>query len=207
MDKVKYVEVVKLRKGQLVFSQGDAADCMYLVNLGRVGIYADYGGVEERLLKRLEPGSYFGEMGMVRGVARSATAVALEQDTTVSIITWEQLGGFFRENPSRVIRIMQQLGQRVNELSDDYMDACGAVAELVAQCGSLRGEIEDLRRESDALRQALARGERRQAPPDASPDAPRWTHVPGESEKAENARFRKYMDEYRRYKTQIGKEK
>ncbi len=184
-----FIEVTRYKRGQTIFREGDPGSCMYVVETGKVGIYAGFGGPNERLLKVLEAGSFFGEMGMVRGMTRSATAAALD-DTGVSAVTWETLGRYFRESPAKIVAIMQQMGQRLNELSDDYVDACGAIVELVEERNTLRAENSVLRRKLERVRKVETdeNGE------------PVWRRRAGADDESEDARFRKYMDAYQKYK-------
>ena len=97
------------KKGGVIFKQGDASDCMYDILWGKVGIYVNYGTPEEKLLTTLETEQFFGEMGMIEGVPRSATAVALTSDTKVRIITPETFQELFKERPARVLMILRYM--------------------------------------------------------------------------------------------------
>lgn len=122
----------EFEKGQVIFSEGDFEMSMYDLLQGSVGIYANYGKPEEKLLTELkaEDGATFGEMGLLESMPRSATAVALE-NVQVQVITGETFGEYFRENPAAVMVIMQNMSQRIRALTQDYLDACRAVAEAV----------------------------------------------------------------------------
>ena len=146
------IDSQRFRKYEQIFQEGAPGGCMYVVQQGSVGIYSAYGTKEEKLLTTLEPGRFFGEMGMVRGLPRSASAVALENGTVVSAIGWDTLSQYFRETPAKVVGIMQQMSERIAELSDDYLEACGAVTELKEERDSLRRMNAFLARENDALR-------------------------------------------------------
>ncbi len=174
------------RKGRIVFCEGDPGDCMYVVESGRIGIFAAYGKPEEKCLTELGEGSFFGEMAMVRGLPRSATAVVMDNDTVIRTVTWETLGTYFREAPAKVVGIMQQMGRRIEELSRDYIGACGAVTELTEQRKALLEE-------NRALHEKLA--------DNMDPSKmPAWRRIEGESCGREDERFRHYMEEYRRYR-------
>ena len=125
------METKTFKKGEIIFKQSDLSDCMYDILWGQVGIYADYGTPEEKLLTTLETERFFGEMGMIEGRLRSATAVALEKDTRVKVITPETFDTYFKENPAKVLLIMQNMSHRIRELTRDYLEACRAVAEAV----------------------------------------------------------------------------
>ena len=125
--------IKKFTKGDVIFREGAREYFMYDLIEGKVGIYANYGEAGEKLLTELnaEDGQVtFGEMGLIDVMARSATAVALE-DVTACIVTAEALGEYFKDNPDAVLAIMQSMSKRIRELTQDYMDACRAVAESV----------------------------------------------------------------------------
>ena len=125
------METKTIKKGEIIFKQGDLSDCMYDILWGKVGIYANYGTPEEKLLTTLETERFFGEMGMIEGRLRSATAVALEKDTRLKVITPESFDAYFKESPAKVLLIMQNMSHRIRELTRDYLEACRAVAEAV----------------------------------------------------------------------------
>ena len=59
--------VLILKRNEVIFHEGDKSDCMYDIRLGRVGIYANYGTKEEKLLTELTKDQFFGEMGIIEG--------------------------------------------------------------------------------------------------------------------------------------------
>lgn len=123
------MNTIALKKGEIIFRQGDASTCMYDVFWGKVGIYANYGTPEEKLLTTLEKEQFFGEMGMIEGLPRSATAVALTSDTKVLVITPESFQSYFQERPVKVLLIMQNMSRRLRELTGQYLEACRTVAK------------------------------------------------------------------------------
>ena len=78
--------VLILKRNEIIFSEGDKSDCMYDIRQGRVGIYANYGTKEEKLLTELSKDQFFGEMGIIEGYPRSATAVAMGDVTELTVI-------------------------------------------------------------------------------------------------------------------------
>ena len=145
------MSAISFKKGGVIFKQGDASDCMYDVLWGKVGIYANYGTPEEKLLTTLETEQFFGEMGMIEGLPRSATAVALTNDTKVRIITPETFQELFRKSPARVLMVITNMSRRIRELTIDYLTACQTVAKSVEAekagaeiGGELRTDLEKL---------------------------------------------------------------
>ena len=135
--------VTTYSKGDVIFRQGDKADSMFDILGGRIGIYLNYGAEDEKLLTELNSNAFFGEMGMIDHAPRSATAVALENRTKLQEITEDQLGDLFREQPGKVLEIMQQLSSRLRKLTNDYMDACKTAADVTTLEESGEDAVED----------------------------------------------------------------
>jgi CRP-like cAMP-binding protein len=64
--------------GDLATKQGDPSDSLYILARGQVGIFreTDEGSRGRQRLTSVRAPSYFGEMGLLTGEARSATIVA-----------------------------------------------------------------------------------------------------------------------------------
>ena len=118
------------KNGGIIFREGDAGDCLYEVIIGKVGVYADYGTEKQQLLAEYYQDQYFGEMGLLEHAPRSATAVALMSDTVLGVVTEDNFADFFRENPYRVLAIMQQMSHNLRKRTNEYMDVCRSIKEL-----------------------------------------------------------------------------
>ena len=110
--------------GTVIFREGDPANCMYDIHFGSVGIYAAYGTPDEKLMTELGVDQFFGEMGLVAGEPRSATAVVLSDNTTLEIIDMEELKALMEKNPPEVWAIVSHLSGRLRKLTRNFMDAC-----------------------------------------------------------------------------------
>jgi len=64
-----------LADGEILFRQGDDADALYFVTVGRLAIWREDGG-ERRLIRYVERGGCVGELALVRRERRSATVTA-----------------------------------------------------------------------------------------------------------------------------------
>ena len=111
-------------KNEVIFREGDAANCLYDIRWGKVGIFANYGTDAESLLTQLRPEEFFGEMGLLSHQPRSATAVALEDNTQVQLISEEVFSEYLQERPAKVLMIMTHLSSRIRKLTKDYMEVC-----------------------------------------------------------------------------------
>ena len=122
---------ISYKKGDIFFREGDFDDLsLYHIMWGAVGIYANYGKPDEKLLTKLQPEDFFGEMGLIEGRPRSATAVALDS-TQVLKISADELSQYFEEKPQKVLQIMQYMSSRMRELSNDYLDACDTIRDYL----------------------------------------------------------------------------
>ena len=67
----------RYRKGETIFHQGDAGDALFVIESGAVKIVLpSAGGEEEAIIATLGPGDFFGELALLDGADRSATAIA-----------------------------------------------------------------------------------------------------------------------------------
>jgi putative ABC transport system ATP-binding protein len=69
---------VALAAGEVLFRQGDASDFVYVVESGRVDIYRELADGEEEPVVSCAPGQYFGELGPLLNLPRSASARGAE---------------------------------------------------------------------------------------------------------------------------------
>ena len=84
-DKIKCLAVrQEHKKGSTIFSESDTADHMYFVETGRVSILI-LNFTQQKELCVLGPGEHFGEMAFFNGDKRSASVVALEDVTLLSV--------------------------------------------------------------------------------------------------------------------------
>ena len=106
-------------KNEVVFHEGDRAEHFYQVKKGLAGVYANYGQADQRKLTEVKPGSYFGEMAIIDVWPRSATVVAEEELHTIEL-TGSELDEYFGKEPDKILTLMNQLGDRIRELTADY---------------------------------------------------------------------------------------
>ena len=121
---------INYRKDAVILRQGDDGDCMYYIQLGSVGIYTDYGTDKEKQLVVLEEEAFFGEMGLIEKMPRSATAVVVEDDTVLRKITEDELETLIKTSPALVVRCIEHLSGRLRRLTKDYLEACEMVSKM-----------------------------------------------------------------------------
>ncbi len=109
-------EPLSFGEGDSIFSQGDAADALYIVDGGRVDIaIAAEGG--EIVLASFAEGSFFGELGLFDGQARNATARAAA-DTGLIRIPARAILGLIDLYPSAARHFLRVVTQRLRGADD-----------------------------------------------------------------------------------------
>ena len=84
----KEMKWMSFAKDQVIFAEGDKADRAYVIAKGSVLITKQSNG-KAMVLTKMVKNQIFGEMALVNGTARSASAIAAEP-TDLLIITAEQ---------------------------------------------------------------------------------------------------------------------
>ena len=125
------MSMLTFQKDDVIFKQGDFAECMYDIVSGSVGIFVGYGTENETRLTVLKAGNFLGEMGLIEAYPRSATAVAMEA-TELREIGEKEFGEYFKGQPERLLEIMSQLSERLRERTEDYEGACIVLDSLKA---------------------------------------------------------------------------
>lgn len=97
----------RVRAGEIFFTEGDRGDEMYVVRAGSVAMRRG-----ERELHVMREGEYFGELSMLLGSPRSATAEALE-DGEVVVIRREHFDTMLREQPEMALPLLRELAERL----------------------------------------------------------------------------------------------
>ena len=77
-------ETITLGAGEVIFEQGTMGDSIYIVSAGEVELVRELASGREETLKVALPGDYFGEMGPLFALPRTASARARTDATVVS---------------------------------------------------------------------------------------------------------------------------
>ncbi|MFN8621014.1 MAG: Crp/Fnr family transcriptional regulator [Chloroflexota bacterium] len=75
----------RFRRNEVIFHQGDPGDALHVVAAGALKIVLPSAEGEEAIIATLRPGDFFGELALLDGAPRSATAVALESCETLEL--------------------------------------------------------------------------------------------------------------------------
>lgn len=98
--------------GDKVFGVGETGECLYIVKSGSVQITM-FGTV----LETIKPEGLFGEMALIDGQPRSATAIAGE-DTQVAKVDKDTFRALVRKNPDFALDVMEIMAKRLRQMND-----------------------------------------------------------------------------------------
>ncbi len=107
--------------GQVIFKEGDVGDGIYLVKEGRVQISAMVSEQERRVLSRLGPGDFFGEMAVLDNEPCSAPATAEEAACVCCLPRADSLG-VLEQSPKLLITLVREFSRRMRDFNRHYLE-------------------------------------------------------------------------------------
>jgi CRP-like cAMP-binding protein len=118
--------------------RGDPGDALYGVVTGKVRISSGAPSGKEVFLNVMEPGDAFGEIALLDGHARTATATTLAQAELI-VIRREQFQALLEREPRVAVHIIELLCKRVRWTAQQMEDSTllGAPARLAKRLLSL----------------------------------------------------------------------
>jgi CRP/FNR family cyclic AMP-dependent transcriptional regulator len=102
--------------GNVLFREGEHGDDMYVIQSGLVQIIKRVGG-EDRPLATLGRGEFLGEMAILNGKPRTATAVVLE-DAKCLVIDAATLEHMIANNAEIALRLVKKLARRLDSADE-----------------------------------------------------------------------------------------
>lgn len=143
------MQIRKLAPGERLYRQGDPGESLAIVCTGLLRIVVvTESGIEVTIGKR-EPGTVIGEMALLDGKERSASADAVEE-SSVWLLERERFYSLLEENPKLARHLLSVLSERLREASGRIRAlAHGSVrhrlAKLLADLAVFQGEVEGAR--------------------------------------------------------------
>jgi CRP-like cAMP-binding protein len=110
-----------LRRGQLLFSEGDPSNHLFVVADGRIKVLVSSSRGEELILTVLGPGDTLGELSVLDGQPRSATAQALE-DVQLVALPASALSELLGRAPELAVAWARELSATVRRLTGSSAD-------------------------------------------------------------------------------------
>jgi CRP-like cAMP-binding protein len=103
------------RDSEVIVRQGEAGDCMFVIQAGEVEVFRVNDKQREVRLAVLHEKDFFGEMALFDREVRSATVRALGEARVLTV----DRKSFLRrvhEDPSLAFRVVEQMSHRIRDL-------------------------------------------------------------------------------------------
>lgn len=110
-----------VKKGSIIFFEGDEGDEFFLIKSGLVKIYS-FDGTKTVILAFISGGNYFGEMALVKkGLLRSATAETLET-TVLYVLRRSDFEQMLNKNNQMAIQMLWFTMDRLRNANEQIQD-------------------------------------------------------------------------------------
>jgi CRP-like cAMP-binding protein len=152
----------RFRRGEVIFHAGDPGDALFIIVSGEVKIALPSETGDEAIIATLRPGDVFGELALLDGAARSATASALAVTEAV-VLPRDRFRELIATEPAVRDALLASLAAELRRLTVHveelhFLDMTGRVAarlvRLAEEAGPPTADDGTLR-----LRSSLTQGE------------------------------------------------
>jgi CRP-like cAMP-binding protein len=156
-----------LEKGEILFSQTDPADTVYIVRSGCIAIFLATLEGRELVINEMHRGDCFGELSLITDQPRSTGALARESSEVISIPRDVFLKGLEAE-PELMRRVLETTALRLRVSSEResalaFLDSSARIAKVLLQLdqqadnnGVIKVTQEDLAQYVGLARQTVA---------------------------------------------------
>ena len=104
--------------GETIFSKAEAGSRMFIVISGRVRIFTSSDSKKRKTLAYLAAGDLFGEMALVDGHTRSASAQAVE-DSRLVVIRKSDFKGLLLSDPKLCLFLLRTVSERLRQANEE----------------------------------------------------------------------------------------
>ncbi|OOZ48704.1 hypothetical protein BOW39_08985 [Solemya velum gill symbiont] len=133
---------IKVRAGARLFEEGCLGDCAYIIEKGEIVISSCTSDGAEMQLALLGPGNLVGEMAIIDGGPRTATAAVVE-DAELIVIPPEHFARLIESAAPTVTLLMQVVLRRYRNMKERYAHSTEATPETGTrdQTGRLEADL------------------------------------------------------------------
>ena len=137
---LKHAHVRRLSANDIVFRKDDPGDGLYGVLAGRIVVTVESAEGKELILNMFGPGEFFGEIALLDGKGRTATATARESSELLFLSRADFLP-FLRQRHEAAVRIIAFLCERLRRTTDMVEDSAflNVSTRLAKQLAALAG--------------------------------------------------------------------
>ena len=124
LDAAEIEEVAKIcdsrsfHPGEIIMREGEPGGTLFVIKKGDIKITRKVHGQEDMVLTILRENDFFGELSLMDGRARSATATAMTHAELV-VIKKEEFDAFVKQNPACGYKFMKRIALVIGSLVRD----------------------------------------------------------------------------------------
>jgi len=139
------MDKISLEPGTTLFAFGDEGECMYIIIEGNIELYSQAENTDKHTVAVLGSGEIFGEMSLLTGEPRSASAVALNP-SELYVIDYYTFSQMTSENSNIAQYFMRLLSHRLTQTNERLRNS---------QEDNIKLALEDLNKLSPIIRDIL----------------------------------------------------
>jgi CRP/FNR family cyclic AMP-dependent transcriptional regulator len=133
----------RFRRGEVIFHKDDPGESLFIIDEGSVRIYLPSPQGADLTLAVLGPGDFFGDLALLDGRPRSASAAALPEAETVAL-NRADFTSVIRSRPEAAMVVVAAVAERLretNEMAGDlaFLDVGGRLAKKLLELAAARG--------------------------------------------------------------------
>jgi len=133
----------RFKRDEVVFDKDDPGESLFMIDEGSVRIYLPSLQGADLTLAMLGPGDFFGDMALLDGRPRSASAAALQETEAVALDRADFIA-VIRSRPEAAMAVLAAVARRLretNEMAGDlaFLDVGGRLAKKLLELAAAHG--------------------------------------------------------------------
>ncbi len=109
-----YIQLYRADPGTVLFQEGDKGDFMCIVLEGKLEVRKEDNKRIDKTVSTVAMGRSLGEMTMVDGEPRSATAVVVEE-SMLAVLTQENFKLIMQDRPALAVKLLYKIAQSISQ--------------------------------------------------------------------------------------------
>ena len=135
------VDLFAYEKDDIIFNEGEAGDCLYLVCEGNVRISKLGRNGQQETLGFIQPGNFFGEMALIDGQPRSAQATSASERTVLGRVDHVTFDRILTRAPSSLhMNFLRSVVERLRTVNSTFINELMR-SERLSTVGSMANTI------------------------------------------------------------------
>lgn len=111
------IERIQFQKGEVIFSEGQVFDRLYIVNTGSLKVFRNTKEGKEQILYVLSDGDFLGDLSLLKKETFKFSSVALV-DTSLCTIQKDKFDLLMKNYPELYERVLEYAHDRISALED-----------------------------------------------------------------------------------------